>query len=175
MKSAMVNIISFAKSFYSKICSWSKLRLLIYKNKKTRKKGLRRGCLGTCKMLKSNFGLDPSPGRCPWTPLGALRPPDPRLKLGPMEFLLDGPKAHPTKIPDKSLEYLYSCVQINLRVNLNCVHMGFITRSIFVCKFIISGLKNVYLSCRYMRNKKGLLHGVLVDFGNRGESCNGQA
>ena len=80
--------------------------------------------------------------------------------------------------------YLYSGVQINLRVNLNCVRMGFIARSIFVgtckifvgtCKFIISGLKPVHLSFLYLQNKKRLLQGVHVDFGSRGESCNGQA
>ena len=73
--------------------------------------------------------------------------------------------------------YLYSGVQINLRVNLNCVRMGFIARSIFVGKFIISGLKPVHLSFLYMylQNKKRLLQGVHVDFGSRGESCNGQA
>ena len=41
---------------------------------------------------------------------------------------------------------LYSGVQINLRVNLNCVRMGFIARSIFVGKFIISGLNPVHLT-----------------------------
>ena len=66
--------------------------------------------------------------------------------------------------------YLYSGVQIDLRVNLNCVRMGFIARSIFVGKFIISGLKHVHLSFLYLQNKKR--H---VDFGSRGESCNGQA
>ena len=66
-------------------------------------------------------------------------------------------------------------VQINLRVNLNCVLMGFIARSIFVGKFIISGLKPVHLSFLYLQNKKRLLQGVHVDFGSRGESCNGQA
>ena len=71
--------------------------------------------------------------------------------------------------------YLYSGVQINLRVNLNCVRMGFIARSIFVGKFIISGLKPVHLSFLYLKNKKRLLQGVHVDFGSRGESCNGQA
>ena len=65
--------------------------------------------------------------------------------------------------------------QINLRVNLNCVRMGFIARSIFVGKFIISGLKPVHLSFLYLQNKKRLLQGVHVDFGSRGESCNGQA
>ena len=39
--------------------------------------------------------------------------------------------------------------------------MGFITRSIFVCKFIISGLKPVHLSFLYLQNKKRLLQGVL--------------
>ena len=72
--------------------------------------------------------------------------------------------------------YLYSGVQINLRVNLNCVRMGFIDRSIFVGKCIISGLKKpVHLSFLYLQNKKRLLQGVHVDFGSRGESCNGQA
>ena len=71
--------------------------------------------------------------------------------------------------------YLYSGVQINLRVNLNCVRMGFIARSIFVGKFIISGLKPVHLSFLYLQNKKRLLQGDHVDFGSRGESCNGQA
>ena len=70
--------------------------------------------------------------------------------------------------------YLYSGVQINLRVNLNCVRMGFITRSIFVGKFIISGLKPVHLSFLYLQNKR-LLQGVHVDIGSRGESCNGQS
>ena len=65
-------------------------------------------------------------------------------------------------------------VQINLRVNLNCVRMGFITRSIFVCKFIISELKPVHLSFLYLQNKNRLLQCLLVDFGSRGESCNGQ-
>ena len=64
---------------------------------------------------------------------------------------------------------------MNLCVNLNCVRMGFITWSIFVCKFIISGLEPVHLSFLYLQNKKRLLQGVLVDFGSRGESCNGQA
>ena len=49
--------------------------------------------------------------------------------------------------------------------------MGFITRSIFVCKFVISGLKPVHLSFLYLQNKKRLLQGILVDFGSRGESC----
>ena len=72
--------------------------------------------------------------------------------------------------------YLYSGVQINPRVNLNCVRMGFNARSIFVGKFIISGLKPVHLSFfLYLQNKKRLLQGVHVDFGSRGESCNGQA
>ena len=71
--------------------------------------------------------------------------------------------------------YLYSGVQINLRVNLNCVRMGFIARSIFVGKFIISGLKPVHLSFLYLQNKKKLLQGVHVDFGSRGGSCYGQA
>ena len=62
-----------------------------------------------------------------------------------------------------------------LRVNLNCVRMGFIARSIFVGKFIISGLKPVHLSFLYLQNKKRLLQGVHVDFGSRGESCYGQA
>ena len=53
--------------------------------------------------------------------------------------------------------------------------MGFIARSIFVGKFIISGLKPVHLSFLYLQNKKRLLQGVHVDFGSRGESCNGQA
>ena len=39
--------------------------------------------------------------------------------------------------------------------------MGFITRSIFVCKFIISGLKPVHLSFLYLQNKKRLLQGFL--------------
>ena len=39
--------------------------------------------------------------------------------------------------------------------------MGFITRSIFVCKFIISGLKPVHLSSLYLQNKKRLLQGFL--------------
>ena len=56
-----------------------------------------------------------------------------------------------------------------------CVRMGFVTRSIFVCKFIISGLILVHLSFLYLQNKKRLLQCVLVDFGSRGESCNGQA
>ena len=64
---------------------------------------------------------------------------------------------------------------MNLRVNLNRVRMGFIARSIFVCKLIISGLKHVHLSFLYLQNKKRLLQGVHVDFGSRGESCNGQA
>ena len=71
--------------------------------------------------------------------------------------------------------YLYSGVQINLRVNLNCVRMGFIARSIFVGKLIISGLKPVHLSFLYLQNKKRLLQGVHADFGSRGESSNGQA
>ena len=66
--------------------------------------------------------------------------------------------------------YLYSGVQINLRVNLNCVRMGFIARSIFVGKFIISGLKPVHLSFLYLQNKKRLLQGVHVDFGSRGDN-----
>ena len=53
--------------------------------------------------------------------------------------------------------------------------MGFIARSNFVGKFIISGLKPVHLSFLYLQNKKRLLQGVHVDFGSRGESCNGQA
>ena len=73
------------------------------------------------------------------------------------------------------LRLVYSGVQINLRVNLNCVRMGFIARSFFVGKFIISGLKPVHLSFLYLQNKKRLLQGVHVDFGSRGESCNGQA
>ena len=44
----------------------------------------------------------------------------------------------------------------------DCVRMGFITRSIFVCKFIISGLKPVHLSFLHLQNKKRLLQGVLV-------------
>ena len=57
--------------------------------------------------------------------------------------------------------------------------MGFIARSIFVGKFIISGLKPVHLSFLYLQNKMRLLQGVHVDFGSRGEginneSCNGQ-
>ena len=48
--------------------------------------------------------------------------------------------------------------------------MGFIARSIFVGKFIISGLKPVHLSFLYLQNKKRLLQGVHVDFGSRGES-----
>ena len=47
--------------------------------------------------------------------------------------------------------------------------MGFMTRSIFVCKFIISGLKPVHLSFLYLQNKKRLLQGVLVDFGSSEE------
>ena len=47
--------------------------------------------------------------------------------------------------------------------------MGFIARSIFVGKFIISGLKPVHLSFLYLQNKKRLLQGVHVDFGSRGE------
>ena len=69
--------------------------------------------------------------------------------------------------------YILRCA--NQPVNLNCVHMSFIIRSIFVCKFITSGLKPVHLSFLYLQNKKRLLQGVLVDFGSRGESCNGQA
>ena len=42
--------------------------------------------------------------------------------------------------------------------------MGFITRSIFVCKFIISGLQPVHLSFLYFLNKNRQLQGVLVDF-----------
>ena len=53
--------------------------------------------------------------------------------------------------------------------------LRFIARSIFVGKFIISGLKPVHLSFLYLQNKKRLLQGVHVDFGSRGESCNGQA
>ena len=45
---------------------------------------------------------------------------------------------------------------------------GFIARSIFVGKFIISGLKPVHLSFLYLQNKKRLLQGVHVDFGRRG-------
>ena len=41
---------------------------------------------------------------------------------------------------------------------------------IFVCKFIISGLKPVHFSFLYLQNKKRLLQGVLVDFGSKGES-----
>ena len=41
--------------------------------------------------------------------------------------------------------------------------------------FIRSGLKPVHLSFLYLQNKKRLLQGGLVDFGIRGESCNGQA
>ena len=44
-----------------------------------------------------------------------------------------------------------------------------------VGKFIISGLKPVHLSFLYLQKKKRLLQGVHVDFGSRGESCNGQA
>ena len=50
-----------------------------------------------------------------------------------------------------------------------------LTRSIFVGKFIISGLKPVHISFLYLQNKKRLLLGVHVDFGSKGESCNGQA
>ena len=52
---------------------------------------------------------------------------------------------------------------------------GFYRQEYFVGKFIISGLKPVHLSFRYLQNKKRLLQGVHVDFGSRGESCNGQA
>ena len=41
--------------------------------------------------------------------------------------------------------------------------MGFITRSIFVCKFIISGLKPVHLNFLYLQNKKRLLQGVAAE------------
>ena len=51
---------------------------------------------------------------------------------------------------------------------------GFYHQEYFVCKFIISGLKPVHLSFLYLLNKKRLLQGVLVNFGSRGESCNGQ-
>ena len=73
--------------------------------------------------------------------------------------------------------YLHVCIfgACELDLNLNCVRMGFIARSIFVGKFIISGLKPVHLSFLYLQNKKRLLQGVHVDFGSRGESCNGQA
>ena len=66
--------------------------------------------------------------------------------------------------------YLYSGVQINLRVNLNLVRMGFIARSIFVGKFIISGLKPVLFA-----KQEEAASRCYVDFGSRGESCNGQA
>ena len=39
----------------------------------------------------------------------------------------------------------------------------------------MSGLKPVHLSFLYLQNKKRLLQGVHVDFGIRGELCNGQA
>ena len=52
---------------------------------------------------------------------------------------------------------------------------GFYRQSIFVGKFISSRLKPVHLSFLYLQNKKRLLQGVHVDFGSRGESCNGQA
>ena len=51
---------------------------------------------------------------------------------------------------------------------------GFYHQEYCVCKFIISGLKPVHLSFLYLQNKKRLLQGVLVNFGSRGESCNGQ-
>ena len=51
---------------------------------------------------------------------------------------------------------------------------GFYHQEYFVCKFIISGLKHVHLSFLYLQTKKRLLQGVLVNFGSRGESCNGQ-
>ena len=52
--------------------------------------------------------------------------------------------------------------------------MGFIARSIFVGKFVISGLKPVHLSFLYLQHKKRLLQGVHVhvDFGSKGESYN---
>ena len=53
--------------------------------------------------------------------------------------------------------------------------MGFIARSIFVGKFIISELKPVHLSFLYLQNKERLLQGVHEDFGSRGESCNGHS
>ena len=80
-----------------------------------------------------------------------------------------------TRVNILRCEFILPGVQINLRVNLNCVRMGFIARSIFVGKFIISGLKPVHLSFLYLQNKKRLLQGVHVDFGSRGESCIGQA
>ena len=52
---------------------------------------------------------------------------------------------------------------------------GFYRQEYFVGKFIIAGLKHVHLSFLYLQNKKRLLQGVHVDFGSRGESCNGQA
>ena len=63
--------------------------------------------------------------------------------------------------------YLYSGVQINLRVNLNSVRMGFIARSIFVGKFIISRLK----TCSF----KFSVFAKQEEAASRGESCNGQA
>ena len=71
-------------------------------------------------------------------------------------------------------------VNIKMNINngwfyggLNCVRMGFIARTIFVGKCIISGLKPVHLSFLYLQNKKRLLQGVHVDFGSRGESSQG--
>ena len=71
--------------------------------------------------------------------------------------------------------YTPVCIYTLVCKNLNCVRMGFIARSIFVGKFIISGLTPVHLSFLYLQNKKRLLQCVLVDFGSRGESYNGQA
>ena len=79
----------------------------------------------------------------------------------------------------------YTRVNILWRVNiLLCANQpvskfklrshGFYHQKYFVCKFIISGLKPVHLSFLYLQNKKRLLQGVLVNFGSRGESCNGQ-
>ena len=69
--------------------------------------------------------------------------------------------------------YILRCA--NQPVSFKLRSHGFYHLSIFVCKFIISGLKPVHLSFLYLQNKKRLLQGVLVDFGSRGESCNGQA
>ena len=57
---------------------------------------------------------------------------------------------------------VYFGVQIKVWV-LNCVRMGFITRSIYVCKEIIPGLKPVHLSFLYLQNKEMLLQCVLVE------------